>query len=150
MGSASSSSLVPSPADPSVGAVWLLESPGRIPWCLWMLSSHSLPWQLHWLPDPSWAIPALHSWGRLGAGDKEQPGTHRDIRAIPSGLRLGSGISQTHSWVFPAPNCWIRGLGASSCPGVSRPCSRTGWMGQELLQSRALTSPGVFSWTPPM
>lgn len=54
-----------------------------------MLRSHSLPWQLHWLPDPSWGIPGLHSQSQLGTGDKEQPGTHRDIRAIP-GWGLGS------------------------------------------------------------
>lgn len=77
-------------------------------------------------PLASWAIPALHSWRELGVGDREQPGTHRDIRASHQGWGLGSGISQAPGWAFPAPSRRIKGLGASSCSGVSRPCGQGG------------------------
>lgn len=137
LGSASSSSLVHSPADPSL---WeLCGSSRQDP--LVLRDSHSLPWQLHWLPDPSWGIPALHWRSELGTGDREQPG-HRDTRTIP-GWGQGAACTQGHQshpglgtgdrdqpgsagWAFPDPSQWIKGLGASSCSGVSRPCRQEG------------------------
>lgn len=77
-----------------------------------MLRSHSLPWQLRWLPDPSWSIPALHQ-SKLGIGDGEQPGTHWDTTAIP-GWGLGSGISQARQ---PGHSQRSKGLGAASSSG---------------------------------
>lgn len=90
-----------------------------------MLRSHSLPWQLHWLPDPSWSIPVLHSQSELGIGDREQPG--------PTGTSepswAGDGIRDqpgSAARPFPAPSQHIKGLGTASCSGVSRACGQEG------------------------
>lgn len=137
--SASSSSLVHSPADPSL---W-----GHFgSWNLWAgpLGAHGcsglIPFPGSSIgslvpPGASQGCTARASWG-LGPGSSLAPTGTSEPPQAGDWDQPGSA-----AWAFPAPSCRIKGLGAASCSGVSRACRRRGWMGQELLQSRALTSP---------
>lgn len=117
-GSASSSSQVHSPADPSV---W--EPCG---------SSRQDPLVLRdsQVPFPSLAAPlapgasqrctAGVSWG-VGTGSSLAPtGTPEPSQTGDREQPVSAG------WPFPAPSKWIKGLGASSCSGVSIRCRQEG------------------------
>lgn len=118
----------------TAGVSWGREQPGTY---------RDLRASQDWGQGAAWHPQGHQSHPGLGTGDRGQPGTHRDLRAI-QGIGDQPGSS---GWAFPAPSQWIKGLGAASCSGVSRPCRQEGLDGEELLQSRVLTSPRVFSWT---